>query len=268
LTYFFLTVLISWTSSALVVGPGAFPLRWERFERLGLVIYIAAWAGPTLACLLLTGLIDGRAGLRDLVSRVRRWRVVPRWYAIALVLPPAAKAATLAVLSVFSSEYRPAIFTSAHKIETVLLAVAIGLLFGFFEELGWTGFAIPKLRLRHGIVTTGLVVGFVWGAWHFPLFWEKDSFSGALPLTILLVRLFAWLPPFRVLMVWLYDRTGSLLPPMLMHTSLVATQLIFSPGRLTGTTLVVDLLAWCAAVWVALGVIFVANRGAWNTTRG
>lgn len=265
--YFVLTILISWSCIALIVGPGAFPLRWERFERLGPAMYVAALAGPSLACILLTGLIDGRAGLRDLVSRLRRWRVAPHWYAIALLLAPAAGALTLAALSLFSAEYRPAIFASAHKLETVLLGGAVSLLFGFFEELGWTGFAVPRLRLRHSAVTTGLGVGFVWGAWHFPLFWENGSFSAALPIAILLARLFSWLPPFRVLMVWLYDRTGTLLLPMLMHASLVATQLIFAPARLGGMPLFVHLLVWCAAIWAFLGVIVVANGGRLESPR-
>lgn len=264
-TYFVLTVLISWIGIVAVVGPGGFPLRWERFERLGPMIYLAALAGPSLACILLTGLVDGRPGLRDLASRLGKWRVAPHWYAVALLLAPVAKVATLAGLSLFYSDYRPAIFTSDHKMQTVFVGVLIGLVFGFFEELGWTGFAVPKLRLRHDIVTTGIIVGFVWGAWHFPLFWEADSFSAAIPIAILAARLLGWLPPFRVLMVWLHDRTGTLAVPMLTHASLVATQLIFAPRRLAGTTLFVDLLSWCTAIWAALGTVVVANRGRLNT---
>ena len=40
-----------------------------------------------------------------------------------------------------------------------------GLMVGIFEELGWTGFAIPRLRLRYNVFTTGIIVGLVWGAW-------------------------------------------------------------------------------------------------------
>jgi membrane protease YdiL (CAAX protease family) len=244
----------------LIVGPRAFPLRWERFEHLGPMIYVAALAGPSLACILLTVVTEGPTGFRQLLSRLRKWRVARQWYAVALFLPPLAKVAALAALS-FSSDYRPAILTSDHKITTALLCVSISLMFGFFEELGWTGFATPKLRERHAVVTTGLIIGVVWGAWHFPLFWEADSFSGAVPMAILVARLFSWLPPFRVLIVWLHDRTGTVVLPMLLHASLVATQLLFAPRRLAGTTLFVDLLAWSGAIWAALVVVVVASRG-------
>jgi hypothetical protein len=86
-------------------------------------------------------------------------------------------------------------------------------------------------------------VGIPWGAWHFLLFWEGDSFSGAAPLTLLLVRLFAWLPAYRILMAWTYDHTGSLLVAVLMHASLAATQLLTPPPG-TGADSLMWILRW------------------------
>ncbi len=114
------------------------------------------------------------------------------------------------VLSFFSSEFTPSIFISDDKTALLLMGIVVGLMVGFFEELGWTGFAIPRMRLRYGVLATGLIVGLVWGLWHFILFWEEDSFSGILPLAPLLARLFSWLPAYRVLIVWVYDHTESL----------------------------------------------------------
>jgi membrane protease YdiL (CAAX protease family) len=108
---------------------------------------------------------------------------------------------------------------------------------GCFEEIGWTGFAAPHLRARHSILTTGLAVGVVWGAWHFPLFWEGDSFSATLPLAILVIRLFSWLPPFRVLLVWVHDRTRSLPVVMLMHAAVSFVSIALPPETLTGAHL-------------------------------
>jgi membrane protease YdiL (CAAX protease family) len=131
---------------------------------------------------------------------------------------------------------------------------------GCFEELGWTGFAIPLMRLRHSVFATGLTVGLLWGAWHFIMFWESDSFSGTFPLAILLVRLFSWLPAYRILMVWVYDRTESLLVVMLMHVSLVAAMIFFDPP-LTGWGLLTYILARAAVLWVIVAAVTVANRG-------
>jgi uncharacterized protein len=133
---------------------------------------------------------------------------------------------------------------------------------GIFEELGWTGFAIPRMKLRYGILGTGLIVGVLWGAWHFPpFFWGSGAASGTLPLALFLpVLLFTWLPAYRVLMVWVYDRTESLLVAMLMHVSLVASNVILVPLA-TGVALVTYDLVWAAVLWVVVGAVAVANGG-------
>jgi len=147
--------------------------------------------------------------------------------------------AVLFALSLTSPVFLPGIFTSDNKATLLLSGIAGGLTAGIFEELGWTGFAIPRLRQRHGVLGTGLIVGFLWGAWHFPLFSGSSVTSAAVPPALyLLVLLFSVLPSFRVLMVWVYERTGSLLVAMLMHVSLTASTLILMPLATSGVTAV------------------------------
>jgi membrane protease YdiL (CAAX protease family) len=259
LIYFAVVFFISWGGGLIIVGPKNLPLRWQQFERLGPLLYVAMLAGPSVAGVLLTGLMHGRSGFRDLLSRLLRWRV--GWTAYALALAPALLiTATTLLLSLIFPDFRPAMMDSHDKADIVMRAIALSLLFGFFEELGWTGFAVPHLRSRHAPLTTGLIVGVVWGAWHFPLFWEGDTFSGLLPLTMLVVRLFSWLPPFRVLMVGLHDRTGSLPVVMLMHAFLVATQVILASNRMAGTHLLTHLLVLPAIVWLLLAAAAAANQ--------
>jgi membrane protease YdiL (CAAX protease family) len=74
-------------------------------------------------------------------------------------------------MSLVSADFRPAFLDSDDKTGILMHALGPALLVGSFEEIGWTGFAAPHLRARHSILTTGLAVGVVWGAWHFPLFW-------------------------------------------------------------------------------------------------
>ena len=136
------------------------------------MLYAAILAGPCLAGILVTGLVYGSPGLRDVLTRLRRWRAGWRWYVLAL-LPALVMTATALLLSLVSSD-SPAIIDSNDKASIVMRALGPALMFGFFEEIGWTGFAVPHLRSRHSILTTGLAVGVVWGAWHFPLFWEGD----------------------------------------------------------------------------------------------
>jgi membrane protease YdiL (CAAX protease family) len=255
-TYFVLTFVISWGSILIIVGPGGIPISTAQVAVLGMAMLL----GPSLACILLTGLAFGRKGFRELLSRLFKWRVGACWYAVALLIAPLSTAAVLFALSLFSPEFFPGIFTTGDKISLVVMGIVAGLMVGIFEELGWTGFAIPRMRLRYGVLTTGIILGLLWGVWHFILFWERGSFSGAYPLVLLLARLFAWLPAYRVLMVWVYDRTGSLLVAMLMHVSLVASTVIIEPP-LTGGALLAYILVRAAVLWIVVVVVALANGG-------
>jgi membrane protease YdiL (CAAX protease family) len=265
LAYFALTFAITWGCMALVIGPGGFPIAEEQFERVGPLVYVGMFVGPSAAGLLLTGLVDGRAGFRELLSRLFRWRVGARWYAVALLTAPLLATTVLLALSLLSPEFLPAIFTSDDKPALLLSGMAVGLMVGIFEELGWTGFAVPRMRLRDSVFTTGIVVGLLWGAWHFLPFWESDTFSGALPLILLLARLFSWLPPYRILMVWVYDHTESLLVVILMHASLVVSTLILPSMELSGVPLLTWLLVWAAVLWVVVAAVAGANG--WRLSR-
>jgi uncharacterized protein len=258
LTYFVLVFALSWGAMLLLTGGlGPIGSTDPRF----LFIALTAPVAPAAVGLLLTGLVAGRAGYRDMLARLLRWRVGVRWYAVALLTAPLLTVAVLIALALRSTEFFPAILTKPDPLGLLVPGVVGGLIAGFCEELGWTGFAIPRLRLRYGVFATGLLVGVVWGAWHFPLFREGASFSAAPPVILLLVQLFAWLPAYRVLMVWVYDRTGSLLVTILMHASLIATQLIALPAFTGEGSSLVWILTWAVALWVAVAVIAVANRG-------
>jgi membrane protease YdiL (CAAX protease family) len=169
--------------------------------------------------------------------------------------------AVFLALSLFSPEFIPLLFTTNDRMTLLLTSVGAGLVVGSFEEIGWTGFAVPRLRQRYALLVTGIVMGMVWGAWHSLVFWESDTFAGVLPLALLLVRLFAWLPAYRVLMTWVYNHTESLFVAILMHGSLVASQFIFSPRTLAGTTALVSLLVWAAVLWGTVAVIMLTSRG-------
>jgi len=261
LTYFVLTLIISWASLLLIMGGGGImgtkPVPTGRMPLLILGMLL----GTSISGLLLTGLMYGRPGFHEMFSKLRRWRVGAGWYGIAILTSPGLVAAALLLLSLFSPEFKPGILTSGNKITLLVSGLMAGILVGLFEELGWTGFAVPRLRLRYGILATGLIVGIVWGLWHMPLFVASARASQSVPpLFKLAVLLFSFLPPFRVLMVWVYDRTGSLLVAMLMHMSQTATSLIFSISDADTPTVVSDLV-YAVALWLFVALIACANRG-------
>ena len=256
--YYALTFAISWGVFLLVLGPDGFFATGSDIAGAGAL----ALVGPTVAGVLMTGLVEGRAGLRGLVSRLRRWRVGARWYAVALLTGPLVMGATVFGLSLLSRDFRPDIVTADDKLSIVAAGIAIGLVGPFLEELGWTGFALPRLRERYSVLTTGLVMGLLWAVWHLPLFAGERDPEGSVPAALLVaVFLFAWLPAYRVLMVWVYDRTESLLMAYLMHVPISATTFILISDGAPGTAAVTKVLVWGAAFWVIVAVVAWANGG-------
>jgi uncharacterized protein len=274
LSYFALTFAITWGLFVLAVGgPGGIPATKEEFTTLPLGAILAVLVGPSVSGIVLTGLVYGREGFRDLLTRLRRWRVGARWYAVALLTAPLLFTVVLIPLSLISPVFLPGIFASEAKVSFVLMGIVVGLIVGIFEELGWTGFAVPTLlKLRYGVLSTGLIVGVLWGAWHLlgNDIWASVATSGGLPPALFavgvgLVLLVGQLPAYRVLMVWVYDRTGSLLVAILMHASYAASTFILGPvagpGAMSGVYLLAYVIASAAVTWVIVGAVALAQGG-------
>ncbi len=141
------------------------------------------------------------------------------------------------------------------------------LLVGFGEELGWTGFVVSRLLRRNGVLATGLISGVLWGAWRLLTIdvWAGNVIAGAPggphrdreppqpPRRELLV--------YRVLMVWVYDHTGSLSVAMLMHAGFAFGTFALQPDGLSGLALLVHSLAVTAVLWFVVAAVAVARRG-------
>ncbi len=145
-TYFALTFALSWGGALLAIGRGGAmrgttPASDPRFA----YAVMAMLAGPSVMGLLLTALVHGRSGLRKFASGLLAWRVSVRWYLVAVLTAPLVMTATLVALSFTSPAFLPGIFTSDDKRSLLLVSLAVGLSAGVFEELGWTGFAIPTI---------------------------------------------------------------------------------------------------------------------------
>jgi membrane protease YdiL (CAAX protease family) len=255
LIYFVLAFAISWGAILLSVGFDGFPVTEDQLA----VLIVAMLLGPSGAALIAAWLRSGLQGVRDLFSRLTRVGVGARWYAVAILTAPLSTVVVLAILSLFSPDFPSALSAAEDKVSLVMMWIVSGLMVGFFEELGWTGFAIPRMRRNSGVFRTGLIVGLLWGAWHLLVNLEADTFTGALPLALLFARLFTWLPAYRILMTWVYDNTQSQFVLTVMHISLVATTGILDPV-LTGQELLVFLLAKAAVFWIFVAVVFLRKQ--------
>src|SRR5215208_5884991 len=116
LSYFALALAVSCGGLIMVVGGPSEILGTPELLGTRFALVMLAWlAGPSLASILMTGLVHGREGLSDLLTRMTRWQVGARWYAVALLTAPLLVTSVLFALSLSSPEYLPSILTTSDK---------------------------------------------------------------------------------------------------------------------------------------------------------
>ena len=266
--YYALTFTISWGGVLFAVGPANIPSTEEHFRSVLPLAIGMLLAGPSFSGLLMTGLVHGRAGYRELWARLCRWNVGAGWYAVAFLGAPLVLFATLLALSAFSPVFLPGVLVTDEKVTKVAFGLAVAVSAGFFEELGWMGFAVPELRRRHGVLATALIAGVLWGAWHIFTMaaFAGVAYAGELSLPVFMTLrslglLVGGLPAFRLIMVWAHERNASLLLAMLLHFGLTAATLIFEPVGLVGSALITYDVVSTAVWWLVIAAVVAASRG-------
>ncbi len=151
--------MISWGFVVIWTGPGNIPINVEKSQELLPFLYISMLFGPSVAGIFLTGLFDGKAGFRNLVSRLLKWRINIRWYAVALIATSLLTFLKLLTLSLLSSEFQLDISNSDNLASLLYSGIIAGVMVGIFEEIGWTGFIITRLTQRYSVLANGLIVG-------------------------------------------------------------------------------------------------------------
>jgi uncharacterized protein len=199
---------------------------------------VALILGPTLSAFIMTGATEGKDGVRRLLRRIVLWRVGFGWYLFVLLGIPA-----IVVLSTVVLPGALSSFDAAAVSTTLFLYVVAGPVFLFiggpvFEEIGWRGFALPRLQRLYGPLVGTLVLGALWGLWHLPLFlipsWDTPHGS------LLDVALFVVLAMSIALVItWVFNNTKqSVLLAILAHGSInsaaVSMYALFPADAVTG----------------------------------
>lgn len=197
-------------------GVGLLPFRWP--VPFGLSAALAPFAGPFFSAVMMTGLTEGRAGIRCLLSRIVQWQVGFRWYLFALIGIPVITVLGAVVLpGALSSFQMPPLSLLLTYPLSFIITLVIGGPLG--EEPGWRGFALPRLQSIQGPLAGSLVLGILWAFWHLPFFWipewgtpKESSFDiGYFVLAALALT---------VIYTWVYNCSkSSLLIVILVHAS-------------------------------------------------
>jgi membrane protease YdiL (CAAX protease family) len=244
--YFVLTFALSWSGALAVAAPHL--IHRETLPKIiGLLMFPAMLLGPSLVGMLLARTVDGKSGLRLLLSQIFRVRVSARWYA-ALLIPPLLVLTVLLLLERFvSSIYAPNRFW---------LGILFGVPAGFLEEIGWSGYAFPKMRSHNDALTPSILLGLLWGLWHLPVvdYLGTATPHGAYRLPFFFVFTAA-MTAMRVIIAWIYTNTKSVFLAQLMHVSSTGSLVVFSPSRVTAGQEVLWYGLYSAVLWLGVGVL-------------
>ena len=244
--YFILTFAISWLGALAVVAPRL--LRGETIPKFsGILMFPVMLLGPVVSGVLLTRVLDGTSGLGNLFSRMRRIRVGAQWYA-ALLIPPT----TILLVLLFLSNFVSPVFAPSR----FFVGATFGIVAGFFEEIGWMGFAFPKMTKTRNLLGASFALGVLWGCWHIPVI---DFLGTATPHGSF------WLPYFlaftaamtamRVLIGWIYANTESITLAQLMHASSTGSLVVLSPSRATPAQEAMWYAIYAMALWLIVGIV-------------
>jgi membrane protease YdiL (CAAX protease family) len=200
--------------------------------------------GPMSAAMIVAR-FDG--GVGALLRPLGTWRVGAAWYLAALGLPGGIFVVAAVGYNLFGHAETLLYPPSEAAFVAALVVFSIG------EEIGWRGFALPRLRVLFGPLVASAVIGVLWTAWHIPML----ALQGVSP--VLYLAFVPYMIGGSVLFTWIYEHTrGSLLLAVLAH----AGAHLNNPGHaLPGRAMPVVIHA---AAYVVLAVVLVAcDRRAW-----
>jgi membrane protease YdiL (CAAX protease family) len=218
--------------------------------------------GLAISAFVATALADGRDGVRDLRRRTFRFRVQPIWYAVALVLLPAAALGAAVVVTGGDPVIRLA--TNPGTIVAIVVGAVVAFaLVNWWEETAWTGFALERLQGQMGPIGASVVTTWLQALVHVPLVFVADGVTvGRVPadhIPFYLVALFVLPIPVRLVLTWVYNASGRSLPIVgLYHAGLgVATGVAFLPVLAPG---IAPVVAYAGFAVLAV-IVLVATRG-------
>ncbi len=215
IAYFTIAYLTTW----ILLVPLALAARGVVAWHLPAAWHASGALGPVFAAYLVTRADGGTPAVRAWLSGLSRWRVHPGWWLFALGSPLALYVASVGLVRLAGGPWpdlaRLSLPAYANRAWLVDLLFVGTFAYGFGEEPGWRGFALPRLERRLGPLGATLVLTPLWAIWHWPAFFYRPSYQGGMPTVVgFLFGLLAG----AIVLTFLYDGTrGSVLLVAVWH---------------------------------------------------
>jgi membrane protease YdiL (CAAX protease family) len=185
-------------------------------------IEITSTLSPGVVAILMTALLNKKAGLKRLLSKITNWRLNIKWYLFVILLPASCVVPSLFIYSHFL--HKP-LDLSEWYLPFILFFIFMPFS-PLWEEIGWRGFLLPILEAKFRSFTAAIVLGLIWGIWHIPMYLTHNPEGSRTGL--FLIYFVMGTVPITVLFVWLFNRTGSLLVTIFFHAAINATFALFA----------------------------------------
>jgi membrane protease YdiL (CAAX protease family) len=251
IAYFVLAFVLSWAIELPLVASAQ---GWLHIPVPSAIHYLASF-GPIVSALIITAATEGGHGIRRLLAGLMQWRVGLGWILVS-ILSPIALFVVAAIVGYATNGTWPDLALLG-EIDYLPYLGVVGafmlwlLTFGLGEEVGWRGYALPRLQQQYSALTATLIIGVVWALWHVPAFFYRDTYMA--------MGLLAGFPLFllsiiaaSIIFTWLYNSTrGSLLMVILFH----ALFDFLSVSRAGGSN-VAAIMSAGVMIWAVLIVFF------------
>lgn len=223
----------------------------------GLTPYLLLFSfafGPTVAGLIVTAVVSGRAGLADLWRRLTLVRVSPRWIAIVMLLPILLALVSLAAAFLLNG-LDPFGFDLLLPVSAFVPLLLYRLICtGLAEEVGWRGYALPELQRRHTAEKASWLLGIGWGLWHIPSVLVGPYLLGQVHLGLvapILLGLTVGIVGWTIVITWIYNHTHSVFWIIVLHGwyNTVQSYLILSSEHFAAQA-IFPLLPWVLAIFL------------------
>jgi membrane protease YdiL (CAAX protease family) len=252
--FFLLTFVLSWSC----FGTLAILAHGAPLGVVGYGLLLLGTFAPAIVAVWLTYLAEGRTGVTSLLGRILRWQVGARWYVFAVALFPAIKLGVALAHRAFAGAW-PRFGNESPAI--ILIAIIFSTPVQAGEEVGWRGYALPRMAARLGFGPASIILGAIWGLWHLPLFFVPGEDYGQ-PFFVFAMGTTA----LSVALAWLYANTkGSLLLTMLMHSAVnqtvgVVPDRLAEPGSPFSLHAPIPFYLTVGFLWIAAGYFLVRFR--------
>jgi len=212
--FFLLSFVFTW---------GYFWLIWAPLGLPNSLIALGGF-GPAVSAFLVLAGTSGKPGVLRLLRSIVHWRVGVQWYLVALLgLPILNFLAFLVVPGTLADFVAPDSRLPLRYLSEMAISLTIGIA-PLWEEIGWRGFAQPRMQRLHGPAVGSLILGALWGVWHLPFFFGPLAQTGPeaslISASIALVEFSIGLMGLSVVMTWVLNNCGgSTLLAILLHAA-------------------------------------------------